>query len=166
MFNKFLFCFFVFIFCGCSEVVSKQEKNVVLHNKIKDDNLELVLFWNNFKQAILEQDTLKLDSMIIYPLNVRGIYDDDPIIIINNKREIINIFNFFFKNSDFSDFKNNKFDDIELKKMNKKWKIKLLYFNTNFFLEENKWDGEVIYKEKGRMESLRNPQDSASMQSE
>ena len=170
IYNISLFFYIVvFSVLSCSEKTEKKEAYLSSNTVQNRNDSEFILFWNNFENSIINSDTIALHDMISFPLKIRGIYDEDPIIIVSEKSKLINAFKFFYQTSDFSEFKNNKFDiiyfnnknrcrigNMELKKVQEEWKIEILYFNTQKFLNENTWEGEIIYKEENGMEEIKN----------
>ena len=116
-------------------------------------------FWNVFRNAVLKNDFKKLDSLTSFPLIVKGTLDRDPI-----KRFTRDKFQFIFKhylkqnNGDLSgtaldDIKrtervgatdNNaasmkliRVSDMIFRKINSRWKLYLVYIDTEYQRENN-----------------------------
>ena len=106
-------------------------------------------FWNKYKEAIINNDSVSLINMTNFPLKARGFEDIDPQIDIS-KKVFFKVFNIFLK-TDVNDLnidviKNttdvtksvgyNEVDemqrvgDMEFNKIGNTWKLSLIYLDT------------------------------------
>ena len=157
---KLITLILIFILNACS---TNQENNGRILNSATShaDNSKTIveedfqLFWNAFRQAILDNDSVRLVEMTNFPLKSHGILDGDPQPLITKVN-----YNYFLHkclneqtgmttnnetNLDYIKMTNNLADDryntietdwcrvtsFEFQKIEHNWKLTLIYFDTN-----------------------------------
>lgn len=154
----FIATFFLIISCNNQDQKTNNNlKTDSLNNNesiakeyIKPKNaISFQFFWNQFKEATINNDSASLLNMTKFPLKARGFEDIDPQIDIN-KKNFLKVFNIFLK-TDVNDLnidivKNttdvtktvgyNEADemqrvgDMEFNKTGITWKLSLIYLDT------------------------------------
>ena len=71
---------------------SNNELNESINNELSETKDSLQLFWNEFRSAVMNEDSLTLMQLTQFPLNSHGILDDDPQISIGKDQ-----FYYYFK---------------------------------------------------------------------
>jgi hypothetical protein len=111
-------------------------------------------YWNDFREAVINSDSMKLLTMTSFPLKSHGVSDNDPRILISNnnfyyyfkiclnedtgmsinsesnldfikKTDKIIDYKFYTKNIDWQ-----RINAMEFQKIKNSWKLTLIYFNT------------------------------------
>jgi len=157
---KLITLILIFILNACS---TNQENNGRILNTVTSyaDNSKTIaeedfqLFWNAFRQAILDNDSVRLVKMTNFPLKSHGNLDDDPQPLIAKGK----FYQFLQKclneqtgmtpnnetNLDYIKRTINLVDDryythqtdwcrvssFEFQKIENNWKLTLIYFDTN-----------------------------------
>jgi hypothetical protein len=145
--NYLFISFLVLSSCFLHNPIMAQSENV---NYSSDKSFNI--FWADFREAVIKNDTTKLTNLTHFPLKVRGERDEDSVIYlrINNfifyyKKFLLNssflvkgiyITNFeYIRNTEMPEkatlFQETKtwkrVGDLEFEKINNKWGLALLY---------------------------------------
>ncbi|MBK9391139.1 MAG: hypothetical protein IPN68_13460 [Bacteroidetes bacterium] len=111
-------------------------------------------YWKDFREAVINSDSLKLLTLTNFPLKSHGVMDSDPQILINSKNfyyyfqiclneetgmsinfetnldfikkiDKITDYKFYTKNREWQ-----RINQMEFQKINNYWRLTLIYFDT------------------------------------
>src|SRR4030043_1981660 len=145
--NYLLIAFFVLISCVLRNPKMAQLENI---NHFGDKSFDI--FWTEFRETVIKNDTTKISILIHFPLKIRGERDEDTVIFLYNN-DFISYYKKFLLNPSFyvgdrfiTNFEYIKITetpqkatlfqetetwkrvgDLEFEKIKNKWGLTLLY---------------------------------------
>ncbi len=146
--RNYLFLAFLFLSnCVLCNPLMAQLENI---NHSSDNSFKV--FWDDFRESVIKNDTTKLTNLIHFPLKIRGERDEDSVIClhVNNYisyyKKFLTASSFFVKGKYITNFEYinstempekatifqetetwKRIGDLEFEKINNKWGLTLLY---------------------------------------
>lgn len=163
--KKYILLIFIsMVSCGS---FSEKKKITLVKERIGLKSKDVIindfdLYWKVLGEAVVKNDTIKLKSMVKYPLQVLGREDKDPHLMIGES-QIVNVLSYAFEKggyydditdqsysnkelilkdlTDLREYKSNSdsqwINDFVFNKTSDGWKLVILYINTVDYLKKN-----------------------------
>jgi hypothetical protein len=149
----------IIILGACTSKISINDSMVNNPKEISNDSIlienDFKAFWNEFRKAVIQEDTLKLIELTNFPLKSHGMLDEDPQIIITKEKYFFYLNKYLHESTGMSFEKETNLDyikrnavleknrncnmkkkwcriaNLEFEKIGLTWKLSLIYFDTS-----------------------------------